>query len=428
MDYTEEMRKRLGERGSEEYFAALRLPPVKGLHVNKVKAREDFDINSLGFSVRALGCGGGAYEVTGGSPTAHPYYRAGLYYMQEPSAMYPVAFAPIERGSRVLDMCAAPGGKSSMAAVKLGGSGLIVANDADRSRAAALRENMTVLSYPNVVVTSVRAEELPKVFGCAFDVVIADVPCSGEGMMRKEPQAAFDWSLKNIEACALRQRRILDAADACLKEGGLLIYSTCTFSRAEDEDNALMMTKRGYEEVTFSHPFLAAARVGAGYKFYPHVYRGEGQYFCILRKTARGGEEARLKKLQNAPSSLVSSVRAFMDTDGLIIKRRGDMLFSPALDADIPCLMNGIAIASVESDGRLTPAHGSATALGDRFVSRACLSANDERTAKYLRGEEIPADCPDGWCSVLVDGYPLGAGKATGGVVKNKYPKSLRLR
>lgn len=422
--YIDEMKRRLGA-DAESYLRALGEPPLKGLHVNAVKAA-GFDPSLTGARLERLPFGGGCYAVAEGAPARSPYYAAGLYYMQEPSAMLPVAFAEISAGAKVLDICAAPGGKSCMAASALRGSGLLVSNDADRSRAAVLRENIVAAGYTNVAVTNRRAEELPEVFGGAFDVVIADAPCSGEGMMRKEPQAAFDWSPKNIAACAERQRRILLAADGCLKEGGLLVYSTCTFSREEDEDNALFMLGRGYEEVRPTDPFLLPYACEAGYKFYPHTFRGEGQYFCLMRKCSAGRSEKRMRSPTGAGVREKNALSRIMDTDGLRIARMGDMLYAPALAADLPCRANGVLLATVERDGRLTPAHQAATAFGKRFRISADVPHGDGRINAYLRGEGIACDCAPGWCAVTYGGYPVGLGKASGGVVKNKYPKFLR--
>ena len=422
-EFLEEMRRRLGGEAND-YIAALGMPPLKGLHINSVKARADFDIDEV-CEARRLPYGNGCYEVTGGAPTAHPYYRAGLYYMQEPAAMLPIAYADIPAGAKVLDMCAAPGGKTSMAASALSGGGLLVSNDADRKRAEALRENIVMLGYTNTVVTCMRAERLPETFGGMFDVVIADVPCSGEGMMRKEPQAAYDWSLKSVRSCAERQRGIIDAADRCLKSGGLLVYSTCTFSEEEDEDNARYALSLGYEEEVPDDPFLGAARCSVGFKFYPHRYRGEGQYFCLLRKTGGGERERRLKPLSAAGRNDLAKLGDVLDVGGMTVARAGGMLLSPALNAELPCLVNGVLLASEEKDGRLTFAQQAASAFGCKFRSREDISSGDGRIAAYRRGEEIVGESR-GWCAVCVDGYPLGLGKGSGGNIKNKLPHKLR--
>lgn len=419
--YKERMIAQLGAKEFAEYAAATESPPVKGLHVNTLKAKAG-EAEKAAVLAR-LPYGENCYAVAEGRPTLHPYYRAGLYYMQEPSAMIPIAYAPIRSGMRVLDICAAPGGKSSQAAIKLGGEGLLVSNEIDRKRAFVLRENIVTMGYTNTVVTNMRPDALAELFGAYFDAVIVDAPCSGEGMFRKEPQAVFDWSEQNVRACAARQREILISADKCLKEGGLLLYSTCTFSPEEDEENVKFLIANGYEIL----PCDVAGGVNDGYgnKFYPHKTVGEGQFFCLLRKTGFADMPRRLPKPKYVQKREKSLLAEFLDVDGADIARKGDMLFLPALDADIPCLLNGVLLAEVRRDGRLTPAHQSVS-LCERFRARADMSASDPRIAAYLRGEEIAYDV-GGWCAVCADGHALGLGKGCGGVVKNHYPKHLRV-
>ena len=420
--YKERMIAQLGAEEYAEYTAALARPPVKGLHVNTLKARVgEAEKTAI---LERLPYGENCYAVKDGRPTLHPYYRAGLYYMQEPSAMLPIAYAPIERGMRVLDMCASPGGKSSQAAIKLGGEGLLVSNEIDRKRALVLRENIVTLGYTNTVVTNMRPDALARTFGAYFDAVIVDAPGSGEGMFRKEEQAILDWSPQNVRACAARQREILISADECLKEGGLLVYSTCTFSPEEDEENVGFLTENGYEILPCD--VAGAVCKGFGYKFYPHKTSGEGQFFCLLRKTKPSGAPKRLQKLQYAGKRETDAIAEFADISGLKIARKNGMLFVPAIDADIPCLVSGVLLAETERDGRLTPAHQAFTAFGNRFRRTLDLPSDDPRISAYLRGEEIAGDVK-GWCAVCVDGHPLGGGKGSSGVIKNHYPKHMRL-
>lgn len=418
--YMERMKAALGAEFAD-YMAAMESPPVKGLHVNTLKAQAGEAEKTA--TLERLPYGENCYIVKDGRPTLHPYYRAGLYYMQEPSAMLPIAYAPICRGMRVLDMCAAPGGKSSQAAIKLGGEGLLVSNEIDRKRALVLRENTITLGYTNTVVTNMRPDALARTFGAYFDAVIVDAPCSGEGMFRKEKQAVLDWSPQNVRACAARQREILMSADGCLKEGGLLVYSTCTFSPEEDEENVKFLTENGYE--TLPCYIAGFAGDGHGYKFYPHRAAGEGQFFCLLRKTKPADAPRRLQKLQYAVKRETDGISEFADIGGIKIARKNGMLFAPALDADIPCLVNGVMLAETMRDGRLTPSHQMFTAFGRRFRSVADMPADDPRITAYVRGEEIAGDVK-GWCAVCVDGHPLGGGKGSNGVIKNHYPKHLR--
>ena len=418
--FIERMRSRLGAR-FDDYLHALKFQPTKGLHLG-VKAQSSVSSKLGGLS--ALAFGESCYAVKSGKPGAHPYHSAGLYYMQEPSAMLPAAAVDLPKNAKVLDLCSAPGGKSSVIASRLNGEGLLVSNEIERSRALILRENLVRMGYRNAVVMSERPARIAQIFGGYFDVVIVDAPCSGEGMFRKEPQAVLDWSEANVRACAVRQKEIVRSADACLKEGGTLVYSTCTFSEEEDEEVVDFIISLGYEILPAPEAIAKlGVDVGKGYKFYPHLF-GEGQFFCLLRKTSLGASEVRLKKgCQTASSSESKLVESVVKAEGKIAKKE-DMLFIPALDVDLPCLMNGVMLGKLEK-GRFTPAHGLFTALGGECLQKIDLTLEDERVSAYLRGEEIAGEVK-GWCAVLVDGYALGGGKGSGGVIKNHYPKSLR--
>lgn len=419
------MRQRLGEELSA-YLESLEREPVKGLHINTTKCgAQDVDEE---VEAERLAAADNLRLVTGGRPAKHPYHAAGLFYMQEPSAMLPVAALDVPQGSRVLDMCAAPGGKSSQLAIKLSGGGLLVSNEIERARAAVLRENIVRMGYRNALITNFRPDRLADIFGGFFDVAVVDAPCSGEGMLRKEPQARADWSEANIRACAARQKEIVKSADKCLKEGGTLLYSTCTFSEEEDEDVSRFILSLGYETVMPSAEVVRGGEAAEfGYRFYPHRVSGEGQYFCLFRKTSAAEREARGGKTYAAASArAVSEIKKVIDVGGLTIAERDGMLFAPAYGRELPCLADGVMLGRLERDGRFTPAHGLFTALADRCVSRVELPLGDERVRRYLEGGEIAADA-EGWCAVCVNGYALGGGKGSDGTVKNHYPKGLRV-
>lgn len=425
--YIARMKAQLGAE-MPAYLAALAEPPVKGLHINTVKCDAAAVDNSV-IGPEKLAAGENLRVVAEGRPARHPYHAAGLFYMQEPSAMLPVAALEVPTGAWVLDMCAAPGGKSSQLAVKLNGSGLLVANEIERPRAEVLRENIVRMGYRNALVTNFRPDLLAAAFGGVFDIVVVDAPCSGEGMLRKEPQAAADWSEANVRACAARQKEIVKSADACLKEGGTLLYSTCTFSDEEDEEVARFVLSLGYE------PIQPPARVteggvtdGIGLRFYPHRVRGEGQYFCLFRKVSAGAPAAKAGKAYNAaPKRALAAIDKVIDMDGLTVAEKDGLLFAPAYGRALPCLADGVMLGRLEKDGRFTPAHGLFTACGDCVRARVDLPCGDARIAAYLAGQELAADA-DGWCAVCVDGYALGGGKGSGGRIKNHYPKHLRLR
>lgn len=414
------MKAALGD-GFADYLEALGSAPKKGLHINTTKC----DMGAVDGVLNLGEISGNCRRVTEGAPTRHPYYAAGLYYMQEPSAMLPVEALGRISGARVLDLCAAPGGKSSQLAVKLGGTGLLVSNEIESSRALILRENIIRMGYKNVVITSMRPNSLADTLGGYFDIVVADAPCSGEGMMRKEPEAAFNWSVAGVKACSARQKEILVSADKLLKEGGTLLYSTCTFAEEEDEEVVRFLEDMGYSVVDPpEHIAELGVNTGKGYKFYPHKFGGEGQFFCILKKNSEGEREVRLKKSYPAASAAeIAEVKKIADVSGKIVKKN-DMLFVPALDCDMPCLSNGVLLGRVEKC-RFTPAHQLFTAMGDNAHEREDIPLGDRRIFAYLAGEEIEG-AAKGWCAVSVNGYSLGGGKGSNGVIKNHYPKALR--
>lgn len=418
------VRAALGKE-AEDYFAALDAPPAHGLHINVRKCRAE-EVDSA-FDLREILPGAPVRRVLSGRPSAHPFHAAGLYYMQEPSAMLPVSALDVPEGARVLDMCASPGGKSSQLACALRG-GLLVSNEIDRSRAEVLRENIVRMGYDNVTVLSMRPDRVASLFGGFFDVVVVDAPCSGEGMIRKEPQVLRDLTDAGIRACASRQRSILESAAACLREGGTLLYSTCTFAPEEDEDNAEYILSLGFETLPVPPEIASKGREARlGVKFMPHFFEGEGQYFCLFRKASPATCVMHEKKraFREASARALRALDEVLDVRGLNVCERDGMLFAPALFSDLPCLVNGVMLGHMEKDGRFTPSHQLFTALGDRCRSVLSLAPDDPRVAEYLAGREIAGDVR-GRCAVAVNGHALGGGKGSGGVVKNNYPKNLR--
>lgn len=422
------MRRLLGAE-ADGYFRAVAAEPTKGLHVNTTKCKtEDVLAEIEGLTPFV---GDNCFAVTAGRPARHPYHAAGLFYMQEPSAMLPVAALGAVcggtlLGKRVLDLCAAPGGKTSQLATLTAGTGLLVSNEIELDRARILQENTVRMGYRNIVVTCLRPPKVADTFGGFFDVAVVDAPCSGEGMFRKEPQAAMNWSEANVRACAVRQKEILRSADACLIADGLLLYSTCTFSEEEDEEVVRFLRGMGYVSVPVPDEIARLGKsMGDGIKFFPHTCGGEGQFFCLMRKKGSAARGLRGKRLQPAGKTESAAVRAVAEIDGFIAKD-GDRLFLPACDFDLPCLSNGVVLGRFEK-GRFTPAHALFTSLSDVCRSREDLSLSDPRVVSYLAGEEIEGSA-EGWCAVRVNGFALGGGKGVRGCVKNHYPKSLRVR
>ena len=392
-----------------------------------------------------------------------PLHHAGAFYVQDPSAMSTLCAVNIRRGWKILDMCASPGGKTLYAALKAGDEGFVVANEYNVSRCKTLVGNVERLGASNVAVLNTDASDengLSRIYPKAFDLVIADVPCSGEGMFRKYPmEAADNWSEENISLCAARQKKILENAAKCVKPGGCLVYSTCTFSTQENETQIL--------EFLSSHSEFALAEVSEQVKkvtrpacrpesctdlefeiekarrFYPHLSRGEGQFIALMQnkdeqtcsndikndgKKRKAALCAPSKEQLSAISDFANA--ALMNFDISRAAVYGDNLIYVGKNAlPLPekrVFSGGVKLGEL-SKGRLVPHHQLFKALGADFRRKINLHFTDERCIKYLRGETFEYDIPDGWCAVLIDGFPAGGAKAVGGVVKNHYPKGLRL-
>lgn len=410
----------------------------------------------------------GFYYDPEARPGKSPYHEAGLYYIQEPSAMAVAALSGVRPGERVLDLCAAPGGKSTQLAGMMGGKGLLISNEIHPERARILSRNIERLGIRNAIVTNEAPEDLARHFPAFFDRIIVDAPCSGEGMFRKEEEAIPNWSPENVDLCARRQAGILIEADRMLRPGGYLVYSTCTFAPSENEGNIkrFLSERKDYEEVNLPEELgrdmeaygFAAGSDGKSIRLWPHRLDGEGHFLAILRKKGLDlidagwtdpvlGEEKfrKNKKNKNKKNRNGKSFGLFdpeagrlwkeFSEDALCFEEEGqlrqfgqDLYLLPEnvnLDS-IKVIRAGLHLGTVKKN-RFEPDHALALALNQKEL-RHCLNlkADSEEVFAYLRGESIPCQ-GKGWMAVLVDGYPLGWGKASGGILKNHYPKGLRL-
>ncbi|MBP5357526.1 MAG: hypothetical protein J6Y68_05225 [Clostridia bacterium] len=412
------------------YLEALSDYPSKGLHVNTMKASLTEVEEALGGISRFLDNGyiTERSEEGGFRPSQHPYYAAGLYYIQEPSAMLPVMhLSGLTRDNPlILDMCAAPGGKTSQLACLTNGKGTIVANEIDRKRSEALRENIVRMGYPNVIVTNLSPKYFEEETKELFDVVLLDAPCSGEGMFRKEDAAIKGWSVSAVEACAARQREIIKSAEAALKQNGLLVYSTCTFSEEEDERNAEFIASFGFKPVLISDRIGKLKKAGDGLKSYPHIF-GEGQYFCIFRK--EGGAEGKLprQKTSEKPSKDdISKINEIFNIEGREVLKNGDLFYIPSSSLTFPCTrLNGTLLGRKE--GKVfVPAHQAFVSTLKLYRKSLDFPVDSKEVVAYLSGAEIDARNEKGWSAVTVNGHALGGVKCSGGIAKNHYPKGLR--
>lgn len=385
---------------------------------------------------RVKWCKNGFYADKSVISGKHPYHTAGLLYFQEPSAMLPIASLPIEAGDYVLDLCAAPGGKSTQIAESLGEDGLLVANEIIPKRAEILAENIERCGGKNVVVTNENPERLAEKFTEFFDKIAVDAPCSGEGMFRKEPQAIREWSVEHTKSCAQRQRHILDCAVKMLRPGGLLVYSTCTFSPEENEKNADYLLSE-YPELSIVPINAEGASDGIGKyaehdmsgtkRLFPQRAKGEGHFAALFKKS---GELAkRQKERENTPPELFEKFRK----DAMNVPPRGYFhtfgerlfLLPQKLSFDkIKVIRPGLYLGDIKK-GRFEPSYALAHAYGaEMFKNTTALS--DEELLKYLHGDVVLCSAK-GWTCVLYNGFPIGWGKGDGVTLKNHFPKKLRI-
>ena len=428
---------------------------VRGLRVNTLKADPKFFTEGSDFSLTPLPYSKDGFILNGGDGIGNsPEHHSGMIYIQDPGAMATANALDIREGWRVLDMCSAPGGKSGQAAERIGESGFLLSNEYVPKRAKTVVSNFERLGIRNAVVTSLDTAELPKLYSDFFDLVIADVPCSGEGMFRKSDEALSEWSEENVLACAKRQREIISNAATLVSCGGYLLYSTCTYSLEENEMvvDAFLREHTDYELVPVKDELCRATRDGICFegawcknlnltrRFYPHVSEGEGQFIALMRRRAgEGSSRPVLYKDTSKPITKEEKAaidRFFKETllevpNGRIVKS-GENIVILSHGYPIPpksVFSAGVLLGTVEK-GLFFPSHQFFSAYGKLFKRQEKLTRGDERVKKYLRGEEIDAVSVDGsgWCSVLYESVALGGGKASCGRIKNHYPKGLRIK
>ena len=397
---------------------ALRFDPQKGPVPSLPFVKEPVPWEPMGY-----------YYDPQARPGLHPYHEAGVYYLQEASAMSAVALLDPQPGETVCDLCAAPGGKSTQIAGRMKGQGLLLCNEYSPARAKILSRNIERMGVANAIVTNEETGNLAKRLPGFFDRVLVDAPCSGEGMFRKEEAAVTDWSQETVEMCAARQAEILENAAVLLKPGGRLVYSTCTFAPEEDEQAVAAFLERHPEFVPeeVEAPWFTPGPQGS-YRMWPHRLLGEGHFGAVLRKLE--GEEPEIPPEKAA--ALPKAWDSFAREVGVRLPEGIPLTFgtrlywappgTPALRG-LRVLRAGLELGELKKD-RLEPAHALAL-WGRDFANILPLSAQGPEIERYLHGEVLPGHIR-GWCLVTVDGYSIGWGKGDGNQVKNHYPKGLR--
>lgn len=439
---------------SDRCEALLRHPaavPARGVTANTLRLSAQRLLTESGLPLRPSPFAPAAFRLTDAAlrPGRHPWHHAGAFYVQEPSAAAPAALLGVQPGMRVADLCAAPGGKSSQLAAALAGQGLLLANEYDPGRAAVLRQNLERMGVTNAVVTNEDTARLAAALPGLFDCVLVDAPCSGEGMFRKEPAAAGQYSQALVEHCAALGASILDNAAALVAPGGRLLLSTCTFAPEEDEGQVAAFLCRHPEfslcdlsACGFGHPGEENRAPGAPAAFSAGKCRriwpsdgGEGHFMALLQKQPDAAEAIRPGKpwrTAKPPQEWRAfAAERFPHLANAPGKRIGDVWMllpeTPLPETRLHILRAGVPAGRIVKN-RFEPSHALFMAWGTACPNRETLTRDDPRTAAWLRGEEIPAaTAQSGWCAVLVDGMPLGGGKVSGGRIKNHYPKALRL-
>lgn len=444
----------LGEEYGE-FADALEKDAVRGLRVNTLKVDTDNVASAFGSKIIPISYAEDGFILNNADGIGNtPEHHSGMIYVQDPGAMATLNALDIMPGWSVLDMCAAPGGKSSQAAAKIGEGGFLISNEFVPKRAKTVVSNFERLGIKNAVVTSLDTAELPKLFSGIFDLVIADVPCSGEGMFRKSSEALSEWSEENVVACAKRQKEIMKNAAPLVKPGGYLLYSTCTYSLDENEMiiDEFLFDNPDYELVPVKEPLRLATRDGIVFdgakcknlnltrRFYPHVSDGEGQFIALLQRS-ENSDTLQTTLYKDAVKPLTkeenAAVKRFFDENlteeprGRIVKV-GENIVILSHGYPIPpksVFSSGVLLGSVEK-GLLFPSHQFFSAYGKLFLRQENLRRDEVRVHKYLRGEEIEAKdiTKGGWCAVTYEGVTLGGGKASLGKIKNHYPKGLRIK
>jgi len=447
-EFLNKMNALLGAEEYRDFLSSFDMPRHYGLRVNTLKISIEEFRRISPFKLEPVPWArDGFYYPEGESPGRHPYYYAGLYYIQEPSAMLPGEVMDAQPGERILDLCAAPGGKTVQIAAGMRGEGLLVANDISSDRVKALVKNIELCGVRNAIVTNDTPEKLAKTFKGYFDKVLVDAPCSGEGMFRKDEDAVRSWEKFKCDTCALMQHDILTSADKMLKPGGYLVYSTCTFSPEEDERMIFrfMAEHSEYELVDIpktggiegGRPEWADGNVELrkAARLWPHRLKGEGHFVAKLKKKGGGPGNGREKNQGRPDCGSLEAFYAF-SRENLNIEIKGyfqvkgrNLYYLPEAPPDL----GGIKVAKFGwylgefVRDRFEPAHSMAVSLKKEEIKKVIdFSSKSRDVLSYLKGETIMLEGEKGLTAVCVDGYTLGWAKQTGDMLKNLYPKGWR--
>lgn len=440
--------KELLKEDYDAYLESFHDNRLYGLRINTLKISPEEFLKISPFDLKPIPwIENGFYFSESDKPAKHPYYFAGLYYIQEPSAMTPANVLPIEEGDVVFDMCAAPGGKSTELGAKLNHTGLLITNDISNSRAKALLKNVEVFGIPNLCVLSEDPKRIAGRFTSFFDKILIDAPCSGEGMFRKDNKLIKSWEKNGPEFYSQIQQDIILLGADMLKPGGKMLYSTCTFSKLEDEETIRHLLKNrpemhlidikeysGFSKGIIDSDEDLQMQIDKTVRIFPHKMQGEGHFLALLEKSADAVSEYHTtRKPSNAklPAELtefLSHLRLPLKKEDIFIRDNKAYAVSPDMpeESGLRIMRNGLLLGEVKKN-RFEPSQALAMVLKQsEYDKTISLPVEDERVVKYLKGETIDLEdyaqtIQEGWNLFCVDGYPLGWGKFNGSSLKNKY-------
>lgn len=446
--FKERMMQLLGDE-YDAFIATYDDQDVRGARINTLKINPSDYLDTKRLELEPIPYAHDCYKLISDDVAVGrlPEHHAGIIYMQDPGAMAALGALDIPVGAKVLDLCAAPGGKSGQAAAKIGDTGLLISNEYVPKRAKITVGNLERLGVRNAIVTSLDTKEFKKMYNTFFDVVIADVPCSGEGMFRKNEEAISEWSEDAVAVCRERGCGILDNAATLVKDGGYIIYSTCTYSVEENEGAVYEFLENhpDYELVKTRDELIKHTRGGISInnkdmsfarRFYPHVCAGEGQFVAVLKRHCENAKQTTLYKGQEKPLSKDDErlVRAFLSETLEIIPdikpcRVGENVVLISHGVPIPpfsVFSAGVLLGELRK-GIVSPSHQFFSAYGKYFKRKIELFGNKDLLEKYLSGEEIDVrGCENGYAVITFLGAAVGGVKVSAGRAKNHYPKGLR--
>ncbi len=440
-DFLDEMKSLLGGE-YEEFLKSYDMEKVSALRLNPLKNHDIINLTQAFGLTEVEWQAGGFYYDPEKRPGKSVYHEAGAYYVQEPSAMIPAEYLKAEPGEYILDLCAAPGGKSTQIAGRMQGKGILVSNEIVPQRAKILAENIERMGIKNAVVTNMDPHDLSESFPEFFDRIMVDAPCSGEGMFRKNEDATGEWSRENVHMCAGRQDDILSCAAKMLAPGGRMVYSTCTFSIEENEGTIERFLAEHPDFHTVGYPKQYGMRDGFGnvkdgIRCFPHLMKGEGHFVCVLEKAgvlpdrdgrlSKGSLEKGIRE-KSVPEYTEFAAKYLEEKPQGVLIKFGERLFvipdgMPSLKG-LKIVRPGLEIGTVKK-GRFEPAHALSHAL-DGGCFKLVEEISYAEAERYIRGETFRCDGENGWYLISCEGYGISWGKLAGGTMKNHYPKGLR--